>query len=104
MSKSKIRLFETEQEGAMEVVSGRADAFVYDLPYNALFFSQNSNNLVFLDTPFTYEPLAWAVRKGDPDFLNFLNNFLAQIKGDGRYQKVYDKWFGSSDWLKRIQK
>jgi len=104
MGKSKIRLFETEQEGAMEVAAGRADAFVYDLPYNALFYSQNPKNIVFLDTPFTYEPLAWAVRKGDPDFINFLNNFLAQIKGDGRYQKVYDKWFGSSDWLKRIQK
>lgn len=103
MGKANIRLFETEQEGAMEVLSGKADAFVYDLPYNAIFFAQNKEKLVFLDQPFTFEPLAWAIRKGDPDFSNFLNNYLAQIKGDGRYQAAYDKWFGTTDWLAGIQ-
>ncbi|MGE4319049.1 MAG: transporter substrate-binding domain-containing protein [Deferribacterales bacterium] len=103
MGKANIRLFETEQEGAMEVLNGKADAFVYDLPYNAIFFAQNKDKLAFLDTPFTFEPLAWAIRKGDPDFSNFLNNYLAQIKGDGRYQAAYDKWFGSTEWLADIQ-
>lgn len=103
MSKSNIRLFETEQEGAMEVINGKADAFVYDMPYNAIFFSQNKDKIGFLDKPFTFEPLAWSIKKGDPDFLNFLNNFLAQVKGDGRYQATYDKWFTSTDWLKTVQ-
>lgn len=103
MGKAKINLFETEQEAAMEVVNGKADAFVYDLPYNALFFAQNGKKLAFLDVPFTYEPLAWAIRKGDPDFLNFLNNLLVQMRGDGRYQQIYDKWFGTDEWLKDIQ-
>lgn len=103
MGKANIKLYETEQEGAMEVLNGKADAFVYDLPYNAIFYAQNKDKLGFIDEPFTYEPLAWAVRKGDPDFVNFLNNYLAQIKGDGRYQVAYDKWFGSTDWLKDIQ-
>lgn len=103
MGKANIKLYETEQEGAMEVLNGKADAFVYDLPYNAIFYAQNKEKLGFIDEPFTYEPLAWAVRKGDPDFVNFLNNYLAQIKGDGRYQATYDKWFGSTDWLKDIQ-
>ncbi len=98
-----IRLFETEQEAAMEVINGKADAFVYDLPYNASFFSQNGENLFFIDEPFTYEPLAWAIRKGDYDFMNWLNNFLAQVKGDGFYQETYNKWFLSNDWLKDIQ-
>lgn len=104
IGKAKINLFETEQEGAMEVVNGKADAFVYDLPYNALYFAQNGKNLAFLDTPFTYEPLAWAIRKGDPDFMNFLNNLLKQMRGgDGRYEKIYQKWFGTDEWLKDIQ-
>ncbi len=60
-------------------------------------------NLAFLDTPFTYEPLAWAIRKGDPDFMNFLNNLLKQMRGDGRYEKIYQKWFGTDEWLKDIQ-
>lgn len=103
IGKSKINLFETEQEGAMEVVNGKADAFVYDLPYNSLYFAQNAKKLAFLDVPFTYEPLAWAIRKGDPDFMNFLNNMMKQMRGDGRYQAIYDKWFGTDEWLKDIQ-
>lgn len=103
MGKAKINLFETEQEAAMEVINGKADAMVYDLPYNALFSAQNAGKVAFLDTPFTYEPLAWAIRKGDPDFMNFLNNFMKQMRGDGRYQAIYNKWFGTDEWLKDIQ-
>ena len=68
--------FDTELEGAMAVVKGQADAFVYDLPYNVVFMAMyGENKLVFLDKPFTVEPLAWAIRKNDPDFLKWLNKF-----------------------------
>ncbi|MFH1975889.1 MAG: transporter substrate-binding domain-containing protein [Pseudomonadota bacterium] len=102
--KAKYKSFETEPEAALEVVNGKADAFVYDLPYCVVFMAQQGEGkLIFLDTPFTYEPLAWAVRKGDPDFINWLNNFLKQIKNDGRYDKVYDKWIKNTDWIKDVQ-
>jgi ABC-type amino acid transport substrate-binding protein len=47
---------------------------------------------------------AWAVRKTDPDFLNWLNNFLRQIKNDGQYDKIYNKWIKSTDWIKNVQR
>ena len=54
----------------MEVVRGQADAFVYDMPYNVVFVAMHgADKLIFLDKPFTTEPLAWAIRKNDPDFL-----------------------------------
>lgn len=93
------RTADTESEGAMMVLNGVADAFVYDFPFNAVFIAMNpSDQLVFLDKPFTEEPIAWAIRKNDPDFLNFLNKFLARIKVDGRFDQIYQKWFLSSDW------
>ncbi|MGB1271452.1 MAG: transporter substrate-binding domain-containing protein [Endozoicomonas sp.] len=103
LSKARLRLFETESEGAMEVVNGKADAFIYDLPFNAVYSSQNPGKLVHLSEPFTYEPLAWGVRKGDPDFVNWLNNFMRQIRGDGTYDKIYAKWFESSEWQKALK-
>ena len=57
----------------------------------------------FLDKPFTYEPLGWAINKGDPDFLNWLNNFLRQAQNDGRYQVMWDKWIKSTAWAKDVQ-
>lgn len=103
IGKAEINLFETQADAVLEVANGKADAFVYDLPFNALYSSQNPSQVSHIEKPFTYEPLGWAIRKGDPDFLNFLNNYLRQIKGDGRYERVYNKWFKSDAWLKRVQ-
>ena len=102
--KCTYKSFETEPEAALEVVNGKADAFVYDLPYCVVFMGQQgAGKLVFLDKPFTFEPLAWAVKKGDPDFMNFLNNFLNQVKNDGRYDRIYNKWIKSTNWIKNVQ-
>jgi polar amino acid transport system substrate-binding protein len=102
--KAKYISYETEQEGVLEVVNGKIDAMVYDMPYNVVAIGQKGQGkLVHLDQAFTYEPLAWAVRKGDFDFINWLNNFLNQAKNDGTYDRIYQKWFISDAWLKEIQ-
>ena len=102
--RAKYKSFEVESEAALEVLTGKADATVYDLPFCATFMAQQGEGkLIFLDEPFTFEPLAWAVRKGDPDFMNWLNNFLRQLKNDGRYDRIYNKWIKSTDWIKEVQ-
>ncbi|MBZ4644184.1 MAG: polar amino acid transport system substrate-binding protein [Deferribacteres bacterium] len=101
--KAKKNLFETESDAFQDFINGKADAFIYDLPLCAFYYADYKDKLVFLDEPFTYEPLAWAVRKGDPDFLNWLNNFLRQIKNDGTYDKIYEKWFKSDEWKKQVK-
>ncbi len=90
----------TEMDGASRVAEGLADAFVYDFPFNAVFKAMNpSANLIFLDKPFTTEPLAWAIRKNDPQFLAWLNHFLKEIKQDGRFDQLVRKWFNNTDWF-----
>jgi len=102
--KATYKSFESEAEAGLEVINGKADALVYDLPFcGFLYGSQGKGKTVFLNKPFTYEPLAWAINKGDPDFLNYLNNFLRQSKGDGFYEKVYNKWIIGSDWKKELK-
>jgi len=104
ISKATYKAFESEAEAGLEVINGKADALVYDLPFcGFLYGSQGKGKTVFLREPFTFEPLAWAINQGDPDFLNFLNNFLRQSKGDGFYDKVYNKWIIGSDWKKELQ-
>ena len=94
----------TEIAGALRVLKGTADAFVYDLPFNAVFIAMHpSDQLIFLAKPFTKEPIAWAIRKNDPDFLKFLNSFLEDIKKDGRFDKIYNKWFINTDWFKHAR-
>jgi polar amino acid transport system substrate-binding protein len=102
--KATYKGFESEAEAGLEVINGKADALVYDLPFcGFLYGSQGRGKTVFLNEPFTYEPLAWAINKGDPDFLNFLNNFLRQTRGDGFYEEAYNKWIIGSDWKKELE-
>jgi len=102
LNKAKYNAFETETDAAMEVINGKADAMVYDMPFVSIYAAQNSGKVTAILEPFTYEPLGWAVKQGDPDMINFLNNFLRQIKGDGSFDRIYDKWFKSDAWLKQI--
>ena len=101
---AKYISYETEQEGVIELVNGKIDAFIYDQPYNIVAVSQKGQGkIVHLDTPFTFEPIAWGIRKGDADFLNWLENFMFQVKNDGTYERLYHKWFQDDAWIKEIQ-
>jgi len=100
---AKYNAFETETDAALEVVNGKADAMVYDMPFISIYAAQTKGKTSAILEPFTYEPLGWAVKQGDPDMLNFLNNFLKQTKGDGSYQRIYDKWFNSDAWLSQVK-
>jgi polar amino acid transport system substrate-binding protein len=99
---ARIRNYESEVDAMIEVRNGRADAFVYDQPYNLVYAAQFPDQVVHLSEPFTRESLGWGVRKGDPDFLNWLNNFLRQIRDDGVYDALHKKWFENTVWLKNV--
>ncbi|MDP2521580.1 transporter substrate-binding domain-containing protein [Neptunomonas phycophila] len=103
LPKATLDLFETSADAVLQVANGKADAFVYDLPYNALYASQNKDRVAHLAESFTYEPIGMAIRQDDPNFLNFLNNYLVQIKKDGTYTRMYKKWFESDSWVDSIQ-
>ena len=91
--KAQINRFKDETACVREVATGRADAFLYDQLSIAKHQKENPKTTYALLKPFTYEPFAMAIRKGDFDFLNWLNIFLETIKADGRYKALYDKYF-----------
>jgi polar amino acid transport system substrate-binding protein len=47
--------------------------------------------------------LAFGIKRGDPDFLNWLNNFMRQIRNDGTYDRIFKKWFESTAWYDDIE-
>ncbi len=104
ISKAKYNGFDNEQEAILDVVNGKADAFIYDAPYNVVAVNKaGAGKLVYLDEPFTYEPLAFGLKKGDYDSVNWINNFLQQIRHDGTYDRLHAKWFKDTTWLKDME-
>jgi polar amino acid transport system substrate-binding protein len=102
MPKATLREFKSENEGAMQVANGLATAFIYDEPQVRVFAAKYKKQCVGIYKPITFEPLAWAIRKGDVDWLNWLNNFLRQVRGDGSWAKMKKKWF--VDYVKELAK
>jgi len=91
--KAEIRRYKDETACVREVVTGRADAFFYDQLSIAKHHNQNPGSTTALLKPFTYEPFAIAVRKGEYDFTQWLNVFLQTVKMDGRYDELHRRHF-----------
>ena len=97
---ARLSSFATPEEGVRQVVAGKVDAFVHDAPYNLIAASRPENStLLALEQPFTFEPLAFGLKKGDYDSLNWINHFLNQIAQDGTYDHLHDKWFKDTAWM-----
>ncbi|BBT19236.1 ABC transporter [Metapseudomonas otitidis] len=104
IAKAQYHGFDNEQEAVMDVVNGKADAFIYDAPYNVVAVNKaGAGKLVYLEEPFTYEPLAFGLKRGDYDSINWINNWLHQIQKDGTYDRIHAKWFKNTAWLKDME-
>jgi polar amino acid transport system substrate-binding protein len=94
-----LRLFDDDAPALLEVTNERAHAWVSTVPKPAFAALDNPDTLV---RPFA-EPLvgqadAMAVRKGDPDSLNFLNNWIQNRTLDGWLAERQAYWFKARDW------
>lgn len=55
--------------------------------------SKNPEHLIVTQWPLTVEPIGFPVRKGDPRFLNLVNESLRTLFGQTEFRALYDKWF-----------
>lgn len=100
---ARLSSFASSEEALRQVVEGKADAFIHDAPYNLIAMTRPENStLLALEQPFTFEPLAFGLKKGDYDSVNWINHFLNQVAQDGTYDRLHDKWFKDTDWLTEI--
>ena len=99
---AKIRRFETAPEMIMEVVRGKADAWQWDEPQTAIHVGRNQDKVYMVDVPGQEEEMSFAIQRGDPDFLNWLNLFVHELKRKGVLDDLYEKWFESAEWQKRL--
>jgi putative glutamine transport system substrate-binding protein len=85
--------FENYAEAFTALKAGQGDALTTD---NALLWgmAKQDPNYRVVDETFTEEPYGIAVRKGDKEFLQVINEYLKELKESGEYDKIYEKWIG----------
>lgn len=75
-----------------ELESGRVDVFMSDYPYSRrLLDNADWARLIAPPTPFHMLPYGYAVRRGDPQWLAVIDDFVARIKRDGRLEAAARK-------------
>ncbi len=99
MPKAQLRMFDDESQAYQELLNGRVHAVVGSAPMPSFQAIKYPEKLFLpLKTNFTREPIGFAVRKGDFDTLNYLNNWIRVVEAEGwlRERKYY--WFETKDW------
>lgn len=105
MPKAKLRQFDDESQAYQELLNGKAHAVVGNAPTPGFYAIENPDSLFMpLDGTFTREPIGFAVRKGDVDTLNFLNNWIRVVSAEGWLQERKHYWFETRDWEDQILK
>lgn len=102
--KATLRLFDKEAQCTQELLSGRVHAFISSAPLPAQTALKHPNKLFMpVKGTFTSEPIGFAIRKGDPDTLNVLNNWILIQKEKGWLQERKHYWFETLDWESRLK-
>jgi polar amino acid transport system substrate-binding protein len=94
----------TENEGVQMVIDGKADAMLADFPICVVAAYRNQGSgLVSVVAPLTYEPIGIAVPKGDPQLVNWLDNFLNSLEKAGYMKDLAAKWFDKPTWVNQLK-
>ncbi|GAB3455557.1 substrate-binding periplasmic protein [Insolitispirillum peregrinum] len=92
LKKAQVAVVEDFKQREQEVESGRADVFMTDYPYGQRMATQTPwATLLAPPTPLAPTPYAYAVPKGDSVWLARVNQFVSDIKRDGRLTTYAEK-------------
>jgi polar amino acid transport system substrate-binding protein len=101
--KATLRQFDDDAQAILEVVNGRAHAVLASVPKPAFAVFDNPDALIKpFPEPFVKQADAMAVRKGDVDSLNFLNNWIMVRTLDGWLEERQTHWFKNREWLNEV--
>ncbi|MFT5112863.1 MAG: polar amino acid transport system substrate-binding protein [Parasphingorhabdus sp.] len=97
--------FDSDPLAFQEVLNGNAHGVVSAEPKPSLYTLANSDTLFkpFGDEKFNFYPGGFAVRKGDPDFLTFLNTWIQLHTSNGWLKERNAYWFETDGWFGEIE-
>jgi len=101
--KANLVLFDDEGAPTQEVLNGTAHALMSSEPLPSTEARRYPETLhVPYDYPFRSAAEAFAVRKGDPDALNFFNNWIMFYTNNGWLKERHDYWFRTDEWADQV--
>lgn len=90
---NEVKRFKNATQAIQELENGAADAVIIDSIIAERFVSERGDKLVGNQVEGTGEDSVFAIKKGDTKLTEAVNKALQELKGDGTYDTLYDKFF-----------
>jgi polar amino acid transport system substrate-binding protein len=87
---AKLLVLDKEAAAVLEVVQGKADAFIYDQMSTYQNWKKNQETTRAILNPFQQEKWGIALRKGDDQLKTQVNQFLKTFREQGGFEKLGD--------------
>ena len=89
----KVERFNKGADAVQALKQGKVDAVLIDAE-PAKVYVENNDDLKLLEEDFAVEEYAIAVKKGNDDLTNKINDALAQLKSNGTLDSIKANWIG----------
>ncbi|MCK8828108.1 basic amino acid ABC transporter substrate-binding protein [Natroniella acetigena] len=88
----EVNRYDVIPEAFEDLNNERVDAVINDLPVTADYI-QERGGVEIVGEPFTEEFYGMAMRQGEEELVENINQALAEIQEDGTYDEIFSKWF-----------
>ncbi|MGI6069292.1 MAG: transporter substrate-binding domain-containing protein [Blautia sp.] len=92
MEAGEVKRFKNATQAIQELENGAADAVITDAII-AEKFTNDRDNLVANQVEGTGEDTVFAIKKGDKKLVEAVNKALQEVRDDGTYDTLYNKYF-----------
>lgn len=92
MKHARVLVLDKEAAAVLEVVQGKADAFIYDQMSTYSNWQRNPQTTRAILKPFQQESWAIGIRKGNGQLKKRVNDFLKDYRAKGGFEKLGDTW------------
>jgi len=92
LKNAQLLVLADETAAVLEVVQGKADAFIYDQMSVYQNWKKNAGRTRAILAPFKEEGWAIGMRKGDAELRGRVNAFLAAFRAEGGFERLGDKY------------
>jgi polar amino acid transport system substrate-binding protein len=95
-------LFDEENASLQELLNGNVQVTLASTPTPSLWAKEYPDVIRVIDEPIRETNEGFAIRKGDPDALAFLNSWITVRSSDGWLDGRFNYWFKGQEWADQV--
>lgn len=91
------RPYPTGAEAILNLINNNVDAVILDKYPAATICAMYPDQVEILEKPIFEDHYAFAVAEGNTELANWINDTIAEMKENGEWKRITEKYFGSTD-------